>query len=501
MEVTKTTTSNNMDTKKMRNKLFLIILFGLLPFFVSNFQAQSLSNSDMSSSSLEALNLINVTIGGSFPMSGTYPASRTERVDQLITRILEQYKAELFKVTQDEKILTLIKTNIDGIAKRNIMLKRFSGETVKIDLQKFRATGDFINNPYLKNDDVLIFPTPDLDKNFIDISGAVNKECKFQFVQGDKLSDALLFAQGINKAYPKIERIEISRLNFDGNKENIIVVNENEEFNLMAGDRIRVISDNTYRRDYKVLIVGEVNNPGYISISKDSTTIKVAIKKAGGFTSQASLKFSELMRENDSYSTLRKQSVMQTFENPNTIIDLKLKLLQLQKLDELEILRNANLQIRDTLYFNIDNKLRMLEKNYQLNFEELKDDNSFTSKFILNDGDIIIVPKETNEVFVWGGVKKTGYYEFIKEYNVFDYINNAGGYTDIAYGDDEVYLIKGKSCDWLKVDDDHTFNIEAGDYIYIKKERPTEEFWYYLGRIGAVAGIFGGLATIYLAFK
>ena len=39
--------------------------------------------------------------------------------------------------------------------------------------------GDFTNNPYLKNDDVIIFPQPDLEHNSFTVSGAVNNPGKF----------------------------------------------------------------------------------------------------------------------------------------------------------------------------------------------------------------------------------------------------------------------------------------------------------------------------------
>ena len=198
-----------MGNDKLFNKYFQIITFVTLLIFVQKSYSQSSSSKDASATQYQALYLVNVTIGGDFPLAGTYPASRTERVDQFITRISSEYKAEIFRTTPDEKLLGLLKSNIDNFAKRDIILKRFSGEEIKIDLVKFRATGDFSFNPYLNNDDVIIFPALDLERNFIDVSGAVNKEVKFQFVDGDKLSDAILFARGLNPAYTNIDSAQI----------------------------------------------------------------------------------------------------------------------------------------------------------------------------------------------------------------------------------------------------------------------------------------------------
>jgi hypothetical protein len=77
------------------------------------------------------------------------------------------------------------------------------------------------------------------------------------------------------------------------------------------------------------------------------------------------------------------------------------------------------------------------------------------------------------------------------------YIEEAGGYSEIADGEDELFLIKGKSREWIHVEEMENDRIEPGDYIYIKKDPPRSTD-YYLYRIGLVAGIFGSVATLYL---
>ena len=176
--------------------------------------AQDLNNIQLQSGSsdLQALNLINVTIGGAFVVNGTFPALRTERVDQFITRVFSKYESQVVSGTKDKELLDVLKSQLNSYAKRDILLKRFDGTQLKVDLEKFRMTGDFSYNPYLKSNDVLIFPVLDLERNFIDISGAVNLPVKYQFVDGDKLSDAILFAHGLNPAYKNVTTAEISRL-------------------------------------------------------------------------------------------------------------------------------------------------------------------------------------------------------------------------------------------------------------------------------------------------
>lgn len=486
-----------MENKNLVKKYLVIIVILLSLIMLQDIHAQ-FSGENSNTSGYAALNLINVTLGGDFPISGTYSASRTERVDQLITRIFTTYKAELLKTTPDEKLLGIIKTSVDEYAKRDLVLKRFTGEEIIIDLVKFRVTGNFTFNPYLKNDDVIIFPPLDLERNFIDITGAVNKEIKFQFVENDKLSDALIIAQGINPAYTNVDSAQISRLSYDGLNEEILNVKISDNPILQRGDRIRILSDENNKKDYNVLVLGEVNRPGKIHITKNNTTLTDVIKKAGGFTKNASLKFAELIRNSDSYSVLKKNAIEKNFSTLNITMGAEQKLINKKMIEYLKMFRAANLEMSDTLYFGIDNQLRTLNGFSQLDFRNLNNNTSFESTYFVKNGDIVIVPEKINEVYVWGGVSKIGYYPYKNNSTVWDYIENAGGFTEIAYGEDEVYLIKGKSRDWITVTEDESVRVEAGDFIYVKKERPVAEFWFYLSRISAVAGILGSIATVVL---
>lgn len=495
MEVTKTITKSNMVRDNYLKLFITVLLFNV--FSLSNISAQLLEGSDLNTSSLEALNLINVTVGGDFPVSGTYPASRTERVDQLVTRLLAQYRSELFRLTPDENLLGLVKKQSDEFAKRNIILKRFSGEEIIVDLIKFRVTGDFSLNPYLNNDDVIIFPPLDLERSFVHITGAVNKETKFEFVEGENLNDAIQIAHGINQAYKNIETASISRLSYDGNVENELIVKIEENLKLLRGDRIRILSDETNKKDYSVLVLGEVKRPGKIFITKNSTELSDVIKKAGGFTENASIKFAELIRDKDSYSVLRKRSLEETFNNSSLTESEKKYLLSFNELEYLKMYRTADLVMGDTLFFGVDNKLRGMNGFAQLDFRNLENSSSYESQYIVEDKDVIIVPKKLEEVYVWGGVAKIGYYKFNENMNVWDYIEEAGGLTDIAYGSDEIYLIKGKSRNWLRVEEYDDVIVEAGDYIYAKKEVP-QDVQFYITRVAAYASIIGSIATVIL---
>ena len=88
---------------------------------------------------------------------------------------------------------------------------------------------------------MIIFPPVDLERNFFSISGAVNNPGKFPFVEGDKLSDAIELAQGINSAYKNVTSAEINRLDYNGENLNRQIIDINSDFLLKRGDRIKIL--------------------------------------------------------------------------------------------------------------------------------------------------------------------------------------------------------------------------------------------------------------------
>jgi len=131
---------------------------------------------------------ISVTIGGYFPITGSYQAMIGERADAFITRMFNQTREGLLKNAILMNDTYSVMQQLNGYSFRGIILKKKNGDTVKVDLLKFRVTGDFKYNPFLENDDIIIFPSSDYQRNFFTVSGAVNSPGTFPFAEGDKLS-------------------------------------------------------------------------------------------------------------------------------------------------------------------------------------------------------------------------------------------------------------------------------------------------------------------------
>ncbi len=446
------------------------ILFITLCIFIS-VMAQEKTNQQNSLTQFP----ISVTIGGKFIVNGTFPASITERVDQFVTRIYNQAKENSLSVAKDLQTAETINRNLDqDYAIRGILLKSVNGEEKLIDLAKFRVNGNFVNDPYLKNDDVIIFPAVDLERNFVRVIGAVNNPLKFMFVDGDKLSDAIELAQGINKAYDNVNKVVINRLSYDGSKIDTLKVSLESDILLHRGDRISVIANETRRLDYTVNVIGEVNKPGIIPITDNHTTVAEVIKKAGGFTSNADISRAELIRGANAFKSI-------VFS---------------EQLEKLLMSRMSTLIEGDSLYFEIDEKLRFLRGSGLIDFTRVLDENSSEGNFIIQDYDVIYIPSKVDLVYIYGQVNQPGYLKFTPNKSASYYLNLAGGVGETA---SSVYIIKGKSRSWILAEDNPETIIQSGDYIWVSKKTPRT-FWYHVEQASRVAAILGSIATVILLF-
>lgn len=473
----------------MKKLLSALILF----FLISHVDAQINSNLNLSNNNdLLQMGTINVTIGGEFIITGTYPALITERVDAFITRMYDQAEQTELKATNDPELIKQIDKKLNNYVLRNITLKRASGEVLKLDLQKFRLDGDFSNNPYLKNDDVLIFPQPDLEHNSFTVSGAVNNPGKFFYVEGDHLQDALELAEGINKAYENVQDVEIHRLNYEGNQLDVIHTDINSNPSIERGDGIIVVAKETQKKGYSVIVSGEVNNPGRIPITRNSTTIKDVINQAGGFKEDASLKGAKLFTGNSLPLLLESYYGIKINNTPDLLNkNLNEFLLRFQNY---MMFRMSNIDEIDSAYFFMENELRILLERGPVDFTKINDTTSNVSNYIVNDGDIIIIPEKEKTVYVFGQVTKPGKVNYVEGKDFEYYLNEAGGKGEYARSD--IMLIKSATRQWIPVDNENA-KVEEGDYIYVPRTI-SRSFNYYVRTAGIYFSIIGSIATIAL---
>jgi protein involved in polysaccharide export with SLBB domain len=434
---------------------------------------------------------ISVSIAGHFPVTGSFVAAITERVDQFVTRVYNQSLERAIGSVNEERLLEKIRKEYSNFSLRGIVIKRADGNQLKIDLQKFRINGDFTNNPYLKNDDVIIFPPNDIERNFISISGAVNLPGTFLFVEGDKLSDLIELAHGLNPAYEISGKAKVSRLSYDGKNQFEFEVDIQSDFPLQRGDQVVVLANETQRKQFYALVLGEINQPGYVPITKSETKLGEVIKKVNGFTSNASLKRARIFRGNSITTLLEKQYGIKIDEN---LINNNPELVdRIVNYEQQMMFRMSNLVEEDIGYFAAENQYRVLNEGSAVDFTKALDENSEIYNFIVYPGDVIIIPPKVNTVYVFGQVSNPGHVKFVEGKNYKYYIEQAGGVGE--YAEDDIMIIKGSSRNWITAEEN--IILEEGDFIFVPKER-LKSFRTFAMELSGYFSILGSIATILL---
>ena len=419
---------------------------------------------------------ISVTIGGDFITNGTFPALLTERVDQFITRIYEQKRAEELELAKlgieikGEGKRTREKENMmfQNYALRGIILKRNSGEQSLIDIDKFRLTGDFKYNPYLKNDDILIFPQYDKDNTF-SVEGAVNNPGTFQFVEGDKIEDGLLFARGIDPLYENADKLEIYRLTYDGRLDTVIRMPLDKQYPLKRGDRVRFVATEPLRKNYRAFVDGEVMQPGVAFVTKEGLPLFKVLEQVGGLREDADLSRAELIRGGNVFQSIYYGS----------------------EFERMMMQRMAPIKAEDSLTFLVDNVLRTTRGAWAQNLEGLKSERIDSLTILVRDGDYLFIPQKIDFVYVFGQVNNFGYIKYIPGKDYSYYITQAGGIGATAKKD--IYIIKNRTRAWYLASKSN-IAIEPGDYIWVPK-KPVKDFDYYLQRVAYIGSIVTGIVT------
>ena len=102
----------------MIKKLLLLLLIW------TGIAASQILNDNLKNNSLLSNVTISVTVGGTFPFKGTFPALMTERVDEFITRLYNEAVDLTLRTTNDPELYRKAKEQVSRFSLRGIKLKR-----------------------------------------------------------------------------------------------------------------------------------------------------------------------------------------------------------------------------------------------------------------------------------------------------------------------------------------------------------------------------------------
>lgn len=428
---------------------------------------------------------IVVTLRGTVLRQGQYVVSAVDRVEKLLflganvessrpnltlqpsmqgsQDILKDEYLKAPKVTQAEEIY-------DRASLRNILLMRKNGDSVRVDIQRFYATGEDRCNPFLVDGDIVLVPQRSLARNSVGVYGAVNAPGQYEWVEGDSCNALVRIAQGaMNGA--DLDHAIIQRVNDKGEAEGVIPVNLlsiqkglQPDIPLQRGDRIVVPLIPDDRAVYAITIAGRVNKPGLYPIIRNATKLSQILVQAGGFKDDALLSGAMILRRD---------------EQGQELLGPQVSLLR--------NVRSQQLTIADSAYFYLD--LRTGHHPVVVDFVKLVQQRDTTQDVILRNEDFIYVPANNQTILVHGQVQTPGYIPYVPGMSYKFYLERAGGYSEFAVKG-ETKVIKRATLEWLDPGD---ASLEPGDQIYVPKDiildsrQKSQVFRDYIAIIASVA--------------
>jgi protein involved in polysaccharide export with SLBB domain len=247
---------------------------------------------------------------------------------------------------------------------------------------------------------------------------------------------------------------------------------ESKHMKLQPDDRVYVNAYAEERRDFKVLVLGELVRNGSFPVTKNNTKLSEVIREAGGFTPMAYLPTSELYRRIDTLNVV------------NGVTRDSMDFFFSQRLND--VLSNKD----ERESFNQDLNYKIGRVN--VDFEKLVKGDS-TQDVILHNGDILYVGDNKRQVYVYGQVNKPGFVPYKEGADFMYYVSKSGGLSERA-SEDDIRVIKFKSREWIDPDE---AIIQSNDFIYVPKEI-KRDFAYDIDLISKVASVIVSVVTLTL---
>ena len=374
------------------------------------------------------------------------------------------YKPGVYSLTKNMTIKDLIQKaeglKPDTFIKRGFITRTNEDfSTTNIPFNVHNQINDIDKPILLIKDDVLnIISINDLkDDNYVEISGEVNKPGVYPFSKNLNLEDIIILAGGVRKN-ATLKSIEVSRVNSSKNSLissevfyiDIDDLNSESNFELKPFDNIIIRKDPNIEYLKFARIEGEVNYPGQYAISSKKERISDLLKRSGGPNEFAYYKgatiirktefaeeSSQIQNEIDDLTRLReKLSVDESILTESE----KLLISRIDKdLEKLKLENNTNQdfssfvkkeRINEIVKRNAMSQDIPLAKSESIgiNLDQIIKSPGLKSDLLLEDGDIIIIPKKLETVRLRGELLYPTTVRYSPSRGLKYYINSAGGF-------------------------------------------------------------------------
>lgn len=362
-----------------------------------------------------------------------------------------------------------------------------SHEIIAIDLGGL-LNGTIADIPLQKNDILYIPSITDLkEEETVAIYGEVANPGTFLFSKNMTIEDLLVQAGGLLEE-AATTRVEVTRrikdpkstsfssvlgktFTFDI-KDGFIVGGNAENFYLEPFDAVYIRRSPAYRRQQNVVVAGEVLFSGSYSLLKKNERLSDLVSKAGGVTPDAYVKGARLIRKLSDEERRRQNDAIRMAQNG-------------EGKDSISI-QKLNLSDTYTVGIDLEKALANPKSDYDL---------------VLREGDVLYIPEYVNTVKISGSVMYPNTVVYQKGKNLKFYINQAGGYGNMAKKKKVYVVYMNGTVSRLKAR--NASAIEPGCEIIVpsKAEKKHMAMAEILGISSTTATIAAMVATMADAFK
>lgn len=351
----------------------------------------------------------------------------------------------------------------EGIRRRNVLVRRGSGDTVVADLARFVQMGDLSANPPLREGDAVVV-------SFIDrqvwVQGHVRFPGGYEYRANETLAELLTVANGPEGFMADAgDTVRVVRLGPNGERTMLSLSREQalgaqgRGIVMQPYEAAYVTRITNYRPLHYATITGQVVYQGAYPIRTDTTTVRELVAMAGGLTPQASLAEANLRRHE---ATRALQSELDAI--PTDLLTREEKRI---------------LQTRASA-----DPTRVV-----VDFQRLFAQGGDALDVPVRAGDVLTIPTRRPDVTVVGAVRSPGVVALQSGRGADFFVREAGGYTRRADRGSSV-VIKART--GARVSYREAGPLEAGDVVVVPFREPlrwTEVIASLQGLVATASGL------------
>jgi polysaccharide export outer membrane protein len=384
--------------------------------------------------SLQEVRKFRVHVCGAVAMPGSYLVPATARVADAILLaggLLKRPRAEWDT------------TSVVIASQRRIQVSSAIETQVShpADLLLFEKAGRAEANPYLRDGDVVWVPFKEKKYSEVGVFGGVFSPDLYEYAPGDRVIDLIDLAGGTRSS----AQLFTSYLVRDDGQRIAIPDSAALKTEVRAGDRLYVPATPEEERFGTITLRGEIVTPGSYPIEIDKTTLRQVLEDAGGLLPTAAVNSARLIRVPPEFRDPEKGRLLRP-RDPGTVAQ-----------------RTA-----------FENELaaayeRWMGSTVVLNLSESADTKHPGKEIVLQDGDVLEVPKEPLGIRMLGYVNQTGEIPYHPDWDLDDYLRAVGG-TNRGGWKSQTRIIKASTGSIVLYSS--RVSLDPGDIVFVPSKPP-----------------------------